>query len=339
MGLFRKSKTEQKTDPGEDDPIYSELKRYREERRQQLGGGPSGAAEGQTTAGSVVNDPDFVPSQVRSPSPTFDSPPPAPSNEYQCSSCSLKFKESWNRCPKCGGDVVPIGLDQPEDMKKLYPEPGQRSVILPGAPRSRAAHTGGVRTPSPPSAAHQQQPRAAGTGTATSAKKVRKVKKPGDGQQTRKRADTPSSRKVGSEQAGRRSTALPPHGTGIPKTASGRGSTPRSQARQKSGGPKSSQDLDALFDSDPILDDPNIRTRDLKPAPKRSWKNVSPILETAHHTPEHRPPPEVRSMLNTLMDTGHSDPGAAENDGSCPHCGFMNPEGNWEFCMKCGTKF
>jgi len=141
MGLFRKSKTEEKEDPFKDDPVQAEVNRYREEQRRKLGGGSSD----DTTTPEPRSVPEErrstryeeVRPEPRSPSPTLEDPailPPPPESEYQCSGCNGKFKESWNRCPKCGGDVKPVGLDQPEDMKKLYPDRSSDGVILPHHP-------------------------------------------------------------------------------------------------------------------------------------------------------------------------------------------------------------
>ena len=303
-----------------------------------------------------------IPTAPRSPSPPVEDSSILPTttvSEYVCSQCSLKFKESWNRCPKCGGDVKPVVLDQPEDMKKHSPDTPPGGLILPHHPVP-GGHPGSP-IPGGPAPLPPQAPVPQSTQQTSSVKKIRKVRRAKD---TSGQASVPGGHprstpgRIGTDPNSHRS----PHQSHprSPQSAqTGKGSSPGksrsspitrippTRGTQPGKSTQAQTDINALFDADPELDDPNAKVRrpqkGRKSAPKGSWKSVPTIAEPTSHP--YSPPPEVKSMLSSLMDTGDIDlkdqsgGGVRQaDDGGCPKCGYTNPPGSWEFCMKCGNR-
>ncbi len=314
MGLFRKSKNQEKVFAEDDDPIWSELRKFREtQKRKLMGEGGNANIDSENNVSSTI-PPTSESTEVESRSPTSIPGIMETAHEYQCKHCELKFKESWNRCPKCGGDVQPLGLDKSEDIRKLYPEPQPAMVqgIGQGIPE-------------------KQVPSGASPSKEEKVKKVRKIKRI----QPQKNGKTARQNGSSGKQA---SSQYPPHLRSKRKTQT-MGTSSKSKTYSNSGSGIDAQDqreMDSLFNEDPILDDRNIKLKEAKLSPKRSWKNVAPIVDTS--TPVHTPPPEVRSMLKDLMKS-EVDPAGGKLINKCPDCGFTNPPGSWEFCMKCGFRF
>ena len=249
MGLFGKPK-KPKT---KEDPEWAELRRFREKQKGHVIEGEEASPEPPTPPPGV------------SPEET----PAAP--EFRCKKCGSNFKESWNRCPKCGGGIVPLHPDRPGQIERLYPSrPG--GVHRAKAPVEKAPKKG-ARPPG---------------GRVKTVKKVRKVASPGAG---------------------------------------------KNREKEKIRDLEKDSMIDSMFEPDPLLD---LITGESKAPHKRgSWRDVNPLVEDFPGS--HHAPPEVRDMLDELVETDTSIKKSRIGQ-VCPKCGCAPPSGDWDFCMKCGTR-
>ena len=328
---FLKNLMKQEKPSEENDPDWEELKKFRKDQKRQHGGdvddddsldnyaetdnssssknkpGYPGGATGEmdSSAGSHGNldlDEDMVPTIFSRPAPTVV--------EYKCNGCGKEFKESWNKCPKCGGDVRGVGLDRTEDAKKLYPV-----QQMPAPPPPPPAPMETTNTAQAPGRATAQK-----VSTKRPVKKIRKPTQMG-------RPGTSGASIQGTRKAQSGTSNMPPLNQ-----------DPSLVKPVKSKIVRTNAELDDLFSEDPLVD-----LKDDHPEPpktirkmKGSWKKVQPFQSQTE--PSYKPPPEIKSMLSELMTTdleSNDDSG----DGSCPKCGFKNPSGTWDFCMGCGVRF
>jgi len=322
MGFLKKHLKQKDREEVDEDPEWAELKKFRENQKRSLLRGRKGPGAGksvETGSDKVEGGEMEAEDDVRKEQSDEKSKVPIrplhfrsePNHEYQCMECNLKFKESWNRCPKCGGNVEPVGPDRTEDARELYP-PHVPSGATPGTA------TGMAKTAMTKVVTNVERPKT---------RIVKKVKRPAAQPQPRKKQNQ----------------AALSHG----KVIGLEGQPPSVKSVITS-----QTDLDDLFAEDPLLDSSTVSSRTPVPLKKRSWKDVLPITQSSHHThaqshdhsshhpnnhPQpHTPPPEVRSMLNVLMDSESPDAGK-QKGADCENCGYFNPGGKWDFCMRCGS--
>lgn len=324
MGFLKNLMKSDKQQTDDEDPEWAELKKFRDAQKMRIPGwiGSSRRVNDTHDSSDADSDHSMEDSPLPPPASTESSP------EYRCTQCNLTLKESWNRCPKCSGEIQPIGLDKSEDIRRLYPDqyPGKP---VPGQGR-KAGPEGRDTSPRVPTLPSAPTSPPASSGKA---KKVRKVRKPGD-----------SSTATPGEDLKLRAPPIEKNGTPSPSLGTSSSRPTRSTNARE-------QNLDDRFSNDPLLDDGNGVTRDQtssslprgqtsrqkpKARPQGSWKEVPPLID--HLAPAHTPPPEVKSMLENLMDSGVGKSDSISRD-SCATCGFRNPPGSWDFCMKCGHHF
>ena len=348
MGFLKNLMKSDKQQTDDEDPEWAELKKFRDAQKMRIPGwiGSPAKLNGAHDPSDAEPDHSMGDSPLPPPASTESSP------EYQCKQCNLTLKESWNRCPKCSGEIQPIGLDKSEDIRRLYPDqyPGKP---VPGQGRKAGpkGHDTSPRAPTPPTSSPPLPPPSSPPASTGKAKKVRKVRKPGD-----------SPTAAPGEDLKLRSPSIEKNGTPSPSLRTSSSRPTRSTTARD-------QNLDDLFNDDPLEDDgngvPRGQTSDPKPRnqtsgpkprgqtpspkprgqtsrpkpkarPQGSWKEVPPLID--HLAPAHTPPPEVKSMLENLMDSGVGKSDSISRE-KCAICGFRNPPGSWDFCMKCGHHF
>ncbi|HID71852.1 MAG TPA: hypothetical protein EYP29_03800, partial [Thermoplasmata archaeon] len=107
--LFKKPKLKEKD---EDNPVWKELRTFREEQKRKVSGEPQKRDIPSRKAEDGSNEPVL---------------PPIEPLKFRCTSCGTVYPESWNRCPKCGGEVVPVKPEGKLEEKNLdVLPPGQK---------------------------------------------------------------------------------------------------------------------------------------------------------------------------------------------------------------------
>ena len=226
--------------------------------------------------------------------------PGAEELQFRCSSCGAVYPESWNRCPKCGGEVVPVRPEIAPERKRVSGISG--NVPAPGMVRSEIS-----------------------AAPAVPVKTVKKVKK------VNKRAGT---RGKGESIFGQRKGAVPSTSPALHRTAPH--VSPSNSASEPHNRPDrirfSDPDMDSLFEPDPLLDGFGEDTD----SPSSKWRETSLSAPSplSAHPHQHT---EVREMLSELIGGGLQNR-HKEKVLVCQRCGFVQPPGDWDFCMKCGAR-
>ena len=358
MGFLKKLKIGDDTEIDPDDPAYIELKRYREEQMRRAGGmdrKPSVDSVDRPLDDDVISsDPELVPAEQAPPSratvPLFTRP--IPTDDYRCTQCSHMFKESWNRCPKCGGEVTLVRSGGGGDGKDTRHPTGYPASASPGV---RSSPAGPGRESDPPPVGSRGNgvrvtPPSVRTDTGERVVRAKKIRHP--------RGTDRDEGRIGSghQVPASRSSAIP--SPRRPAPPSGRGPAPSSDHDppdspsrgrtaghpQRHPGPARDdllpeRDLEALFEADPVpVDVPERQSPSPGTPHRRSWKDISTLADQPSSPRARGPPPEVRSMLDSLMDSGEIGSARGQSASGCPKCGSVNPPGDWDFCMACGAK-